>query len=162
MRSCYVPQYLSSRTASAVADQEWGSAVSRSWRELKVFFFAALPVLCAFRTVERVQWLILEPIAVQQKIFGRMAAYPWQLRNADIAILPEVRMYWTFAEPNPPKPLPLCLPPDPFLGRSLLPSCSFTSKEGGYVGAEWGNGQFQISQVFTEPPLDEKAEPRND
>ena len=133
--------------------------MSRSWLELKIFFFVALPLLCAVRTVERVHMLLLEPIDVQQKIFGRVVAYPWQLRNADIFMTPEIYMYWTFAQPNVPTPLKTCLPPDP-PRRDRLPSCGLSAGAGAYLSAVWGNGQVEISQV--EEQRDDEAVAGND
>ncbi|WP_116090761.1 hypothetical protein [Sphingomonas crusticola] len=121
--------------------------MSRSWVELRIFFFVALPLLCALRTVERIHMLLLEPIDVQQKIFGRIVAYPWQLRNADIFVSPEINMYWTFAQPNVPTPPKTCLPPDPRWPYDGLPPCGHENGEGGYLSANWGNGQLEISQV---------------
>ncbi|WP_442679771.1 hypothetical protein ACSBM8_00770 [Sphingomonas sp. ASY06-1R] len=124
---------------------------SRSWIELKIVFFIALPLFCALRAADRMLVLISAPIDVQRHIYGRIIAFPWQLKLANIQYGDAFFTDWTYAIDDLPQPLPRCVAsqPDPRWPNSP-PSCGFA--EGGqFWWATWSKGQVQIGSEMILP-----------
>lgn len=130
---------------------------SRSWIELKIFFFLALPLFCALRATERMWVLISAPIDVQRHIYGRIIAFPWQLKLAHIQYGEASFMDWTYAIKDPPNPLPRCVTskPDP-RWPSNPASCGF-AHGGEFLGATWSKGQVKIRSEMILPLEDEEG-----
>ena len=121
--------------------------MSRSLRELKVCFLAALALLCLFRLWERIETLVIQPITVQQRLFGHVVAYPWKIRSVDMTFGDDgVAKYWRFAQPGFPAPVTKCVPDParPHLASPAYRGCQIDPGANG-PGATWDQGVLTIS-----------------
>src|SRR3569623_1233115 len=70
---------------------------------LKALILARLPIFClgGLRLIERGDTFVVEPSRVQASFFGRIVAYPWQLRTADVWIgTSDGVTEWVYARPG--------------------------------------------------------------
>lgn len=136
--------------------------MNRSLQELKFCFLAGLPLLCAGRAVERLNLFLLEPTAAQQAVFGRVVAYPWQLKRADSWFGEDgVTMAWRYRLPAFPTPVKQCEAADWLLPRypsSDEQACGM-DWSGGFLKAGWEKGSLWMG--FDPPHIDPAAEADN-
>ena len=83
--------------------------MNRSLRELKFTFMVAFPLLCAGRALERLNLFLIQPSLAQQAMFGKIVAYPWQIRSVDSWISEDgVSTAWRYRLSAFPTPLKQC------------------------------------------------------
>lgn len=117
--------------------------MNRSLRELQIGFMIVLPLLCAARALERVETLVVQPMAIQHEIFGQVVAYPWNYRDVDARFGEDgVTTNWRYALPAFPKPRPQC-EPEAWRGnggKGTQEDGCILRWSGGYVSAGWNQG----------------------
>jgi hypothetical protein len=133
--------------------------VNRSLRELKFTFMVAFPLLCAGRALERLNLFLIEPTAAQQAMFGKVVAYPWQIRSADSWFNEDgASMGWRYRLPAFPTPTRQCKANDWQKGGNgpdTAPSCGL-EWNGGYMAAGWEKGELWMK--FDPPHRDPEAD----
>lgn len=136
--------------------------MNRSLRELKFCFMAGLPLLCAGRALDRLNLLLIEPIAAQTAIFGRVVAYPWQFEKVESWMSEDgISTAWSYKLPAFPKPLKQCKVNDweePRNASAINRSCSL-AWDGGDMGAGWQEGILWMR--FDPQHIDPSAEADN-
>jgi hypothetical protein len=122
--------------------------VKRSLWELKILFFITFPLLCALRTLERIDTLIMEPITAQNKIFGRVVAYPWQYHDVKSWLDEDgVSTVWSYALPSSPTPLKQCRPGEARNPRGASVGdwmCYLESGDNPQLSAGWEQGRLWV------------------
>jgi len=120
--------------------------LTRSLRELKILFSIALALVCALRLWERIETLLIQPIATEKAVFGRVIAYPWDIERVDMIVGDAgVSKLWMFAKPAFPTPIAQCLPD---LQRPRSASANYRRCQIGPgadgPGAEWDKGTLTL------------------
>jgi hypothetical protein len=119
--------------------------VNRSLRELKFTFMALFPLLCAGRALERLNLFLIEPSVAQQAMFGKIVAYPWQIRSVDSWFGEDgVSMGWRYRLSAFPTPLKQCRADDWAKGENGSDPASGCGLEwnGGYMATGWKKGEL--------------------
>ncbi|MBW8842471.1 MAG: hypothetical protein JF608_11825 [Sphingomonadales bacterium] len=124
---------------------------------MKILFFLAFPLLCAARTLERINSLIVEPMTAQRDMFGRVLAYPWAMRTAEISINRDADFLedWTFVISHVLEPVEACRSDLSNAGGLDLRACAI-GNDRVWNRAQWGKGQLRIERsiVTSRPDLD--------